>query len=699
MAKFQPYIIHHIQLHEIEIFQPAKSNYYIVIWCEEIALGHIWLNVDKTFQQQIFFDGIHKAIGSSVEYYLGYGESNEWQSFLFNNNFVQLKIILSAAIHHFKTKLNQNKTEKISVVICTRNRSVALNECLSSLTNIKDENFEIIVVDNASDDEATKNVTQKFPGVKYVFEERKGLDIARNTGALQASNNIIAYTDDDVKIPLNWIANLRSCFADPLTMAVTGIVLPYKLQTLSQYIFEKEWGFNKGYVPTVFDHAYFLKHKEEGVPVWNIGAGANMAFRRDAFNLAGLFDERLDVGAAGCSGDSEMWYRILAEGWNCVYFPHLYAFHEHRKALTDLKKQLFNYMKGHVAALLVQHEKYGDEGNLKRVKKTLPLYFYRRFKYETGKLIRGRSSAITEIKGCIAGRTFYNRHKSETQPMHLNFPGRLYNEVVINNTTLVSVVITCYNQGHYLEEAIESVLHQSYKYVEVIVVDDGSADNTKQVCDQYKHKICYVHVARVGLSAARNIGIQFAKGSFVVFLDADDFLYAGAVELNLYFFSLNKKLAFVSGVYDKIDNEGNYIEAIVAAPKERENYLALLQGNYIAMEATVMYRRELFFYFHFDTGLASCEDYDLNLKISRNLPVLHHDRKIAVYRMHSANMSKNTRKMLDSALLVLKRQKQFLKDDEEKNAYSEGIENWKNYYNVHNTTKLSERLNNERPYT
>lgn len=107
------------------------------------------------------------------------------------------------------------------------------------------------------------------------------------------------------------------------------------------------------------------------------------------------------------------------------------------------------------------------------------------------------------------------------------------------------------------------------------------------------------------------------------------------------------------------------------------------------MEATVMYRRDLFFYFHFDTSLNSCEDYDLNLKISRHLPALHHEKKIAVYRMHSTNMSKNTKKMLESALLVLKRQERFLKSNEEKIAFHEGIKNWKNYYNIQNT-KLPE---------
>jgi len=92
---------------------------------------------------------------------------------------------------------------------------------------------------------------------------------------------------------------------------------------------------------------------EYGVPVWEIGAGANMAFRKSIFDLVGYFDERLDVGASGCSGDSEFWYRILAEGWNCFYQPKAYVYHQHREEAKDLNHQLFSYMRGQVSSLLV----------------------------------------------------------------------------------------------------------------------------------------------------------------------------------------------------------------------------------------------------------------------------------------------------------------------------------------------------------
>lgn len=87
---------------------------------------------------------------------------------------------------------------------------------------------------------------------------------------------------------------------------------------------------------------------------------------------------------------------------------------------------------------------------------------------------------------------------------------------------LVSIVIPCYNQGHFLNDAINSALTQTYGNCEVIVVNDGSTDNTEEVCKEYRNKINYIKQANKGLSAARNTGIKASKGKWIVPLDSDD---------------------------------------------------------------------------------------------------------------------------------------------------------------------------------
>src|SRR5262249_26693584 len=93
---------------------------------------------------------------------------------------------------------------------------------------------------------------------------------------------------------------------------------------------------------------------------------------------------------------------------------------------------------------------------------------------------------------------------------------------------LVSIIIPCYNQAHYLSDAIDSVRKQTYSHAEIIVVDDGSTDNTSNVAALYKD-VKYIKQRNQGLSAARNSGLQQSKGHVLVFLDADDRLLPNAV--------------------------------------------------------------------------------------------------------------------------------------------------------------------------
>ncbi|MFM6207508.1 glycosyltransferase family 2 protein, partial [Planktothrix sp.] len=87
----------------------------------------------------------------------------------------------------------------------------------------------------------------------------------------------------------------------------------------------------------------------------------------------------------------------------------------------------------------------------------------------------------------------------------------------------VSVIIPTYNCDRFLPEAIDSVLMQTYQDYEIIVIDDGSTDQTCQVLESYKHKIRYFYQENQGSAVARNLGIKQAQGEFIAFLDADDF--------------------------------------------------------------------------------------------------------------------------------------------------------------------------------
>jgi glycosyltransferase involved in cell wall biosynthesis len=183
----------------------------------------------------------------------------------------------------------------------------------------------------------------------------------------------------------------------------------------------------------------------------------------------------------------------------------------------------------------------------------------------------------------------------------------------------VSVVIPCHNQGRFLGEAIASAAAQENLVSEIVVVDDGSTDETPAVATRHG-SVTYLHQERKGLSEARNSGWRASSGDYVVFLDADDRLLPGAVEAGLEAIGRCPHAAFAFGHYELIDELGAVLptwrELRVAddqtftagdfelvlpdgrrggrSPQPHrvsDHYTAMLRRNYISMHAAVVYRR------------------------------------------------------------------------------------------------------------
>jgi GT2 family glycosyltransferase len=267
----------------------------------------------------------------------------------------------------------------VSIVVCTRHRVDMLASCLAGLARELARGRELIVVDNGPD-EATRLVVASLPGARYVMEDRPGLSRARNAGLKAATGAVIVFIDDDVRPEPGWIDALLVGFCDPDVALVTGLVLPAELRAPAQIAFELGLGFGgMGLVPLHFDRTYVRGTRRFGLPVWEFGAGANMALRREATVRVGGFDERLGPGAAGgCGEDSEYWYRLVTAGYTARYEPFAVVRHRHRADAAALRRQTVSYMHGHVAALLVQFSRHRHWGNLRRLLFSLPRHFGRR---------------------------------------------------------------------------------------------------------------------------------------------------------------------------------------------------------------------------------------------------------------------------------------------------------------------------------
>lgn len=130
------------------------------------------------------------------------------------------------------------------------------------------------------------------------------------------------------------------------------------------------------------------------------------------------------------------------------------------------------------------------------------------------------------------------------------------------NSTLVSIVLTNYNYGHYLRQAIDSAINQTYQFIEVIVVDDGSTDNSKDILESYRGQISVHYNDRTGQCGAINTGFVNSKGSVVIFLDSDDYLEAKAVESHLSNFFVNPDICKSQGYMRCVDAKGKFLQSI-----------------------------------------------------------------------------------------------------------------------------------------
>lgn len=230
---------------------------------------------------------------------------------------------------------------------------------------------------------------------------------------------------------------------------------------------------------------------------------------------------------------------------------------------------------------------------------------------------------------------------------------------------LVSVVVPCYNSARFLAETLESALDQTYPRVEIVVIDDGSSDETAAIARSYP--VHYILQTNRGISAARNAGIRRSRGKYILFLDHDDRLLPEAIETGVKLLEDHPECAMAVGEHTYIGADGSTIGHSEKRAAGRDHYRMLLQHNFIETPCSALHRRSaLLSSGFFNESVQGAEDHELYLRTARQSPLIAHEATVAEYRLHGANTSRNAEGMLRVSHRVLEMEVPHLRGDQEK---------------------------------
>jgi glycosyltransferase involved in cell wall biosynthesis len=246
--------------------------------------------------------------------------------------------------------------------------------------------------------------------------------------------------------------------------------------------------------------------------------------------------------------------------------------------------------------------------------------------------------------------------KTEWQRLIIFTPGK---PLSITNEPLISVIIPSYNRAEFVVDAVKSALGQTYSPLEVIVVDDGSTDETKKRLEPSLNRIRYVHQLNRGVAAARNTGIEAAKGELIAFLDADDLWSpekllrqvkviedrqeVGLVHSNIYYFGTDVP-------QDCVTKDGMTVY-------EGDCYAQLFLRNRITTSSVMVRRECLEKVGLFDERIrkASTEDYDLWIRIARYFEFGYVADPLVFYRVHANNAVNDSGTLIENECYVLEK--------------------------------------------
>lgn len=506
----------------------------------------------------------------------------------------------------------------VSIVVPVYNAEKYLEQCLNSIQNQSYKNFEVILVNDGSMDHSEsicKSFVEGDSRFRYFLKSNGGASAARNFGLDHVRGDFITFIDADDWVDENHLEvlvnNIRENNSD---MAVSSIK---KFDSSNNFYF-RVYSNQEKYLLN-----YNKLNREEFLVILPKLILANNSYKISVcklFKKELVYETRFDNSLI-YGEDTEFFFNLYCNMDSISYVDEVtYIYRLHDESYSSKFGQL--HMEQELAIYKKMYERIEELG--------LPTIHY----------VNTLRNLLDYRKDYLDNRELYNEY--------VEFLEKIEKKITYPKE-LISIIVPIYNVFPYLQLCLESIKNQTYPHFEVLLINDGSRDNSKDICLEFAerdYRFKYIEQQNAGLSTARNTGILNSKGEFLTFIDGDDFIESNYLE-ELYHTSLKNDSEIVVGSYKRFNEEDNnyYIHVFDYREehyKDREliKNIAQIERRGIEFETSwgTLFHRRLFENVQFPVG-KNIEDTRTNYKLymeSCKTSYIHKD--LYIYRIRKGSL-------------------------------------------------------------
>ena len=530
--------------------------------------------------------------------------------------------------------------ELISIIVPIYNTDCYLRQCLDSIINQSYKNFEVLLVNDGSVDDSAmicKEFAEKDSRIRYFEKENGGVSSARNLGLKNVKGNYITFVDSDDWIEENYLEVLYNALKENEVDVAISTHKDFNMDDNLYYLpFYSEEQLHTLDIGKVSRDEFLELFPELSSLNHDFNCAVSKLFKADVVkNL--LFDESINYGE-----DLDFFFNLYLKVSSVYYVNQpTYIYRQHQTSASN------NCLESHAISEIRIYEKILKKimelhiPNNRYIEKFKIILYFRLSQFPDSQVLKSYESFISVMS-----------------------------DSVMYSQSLISIIVPIYNVENYLRMCLDSIEHQTYSNIEVLLINDGSPDSSGEICQEYvarDSRFRYFEKGNGGLSDARNYGVARAKGKFLTFIDSDDWVEATYIE-DMYQAALKNDSEIVISNYAQFDVKENHYLIHVWDDYYEETYegeelinkLSLLEPRDYSFVTSwgILFSRSLFDNIRFPKGKLtedSRTNYKLFAKSSRSTYI---HKSLYIYRIGREGSIVNTvteKLLIDKLECVLER--------------------------------------------